>query len=203
MARVRVLTRSSRDFKDLRGWTSPCCNISEFDMPISWFMVLAVMLALLAGLWRLKSWLALRGERVVTCPDNGKHAGVKVDVRRAGAWMRMRACSRWPEKAGCGQECLRQVEKSPAECLVRTIAEKWYAGRSCATCGRPIGQIQWGPSQPALLSADKKSMEWKQVSADQLHETLEAAAPLCFACHMANTLVREHPELVTERPATH
>lgn len=32
-------------------------------MPISWFVALAVMLAVIVGLWRMKSWLALRGER--------------------------------------------------------------------------------------------------------------------------------------------
>jgi hypothetical protein len=29
---------------------------------------------------------------------------------------------------------------------------------------------------------------------------LAAALPVCFACHMANTLVREHPELAVKRP---
>jgi hypothetical protein len=32
-----------------------------------------------------------------------------------------------------------------------------------------------------------------------LPETLAAAKPICFACHMAQTLVREHPELVVDR----
>jgi hypothetical protein len=42
-------------------------------------------------------------------------------------------------------------------------------------------------------------VQWKQVPAEKLTETLETALPVCFACHMANTLVREHPELVIER----
>ena len=92
-------------------------------MPYSYLVVLAVLVALAAGIWRVKTWLALRGERVVTCPDNQKHAGVQVVVRRAGAQLCLRSCSRWPEKAGCGQECLRQIEAAPADCLVRTIAD--------------------------------------------------------------------------------
>jgi hypothetical protein len=168
-------------------------------MPYSYLVVLAVLVALAAGIWRVKTWLALRGERVVTCPDNQKHAGVQVVVRRAGAQLCLRSCSRWPEKAGCGQECLRQIEAAPADCLVRTIADRWYQGKACVSCGRPIGHVEWGPNQPALISADKKSVEWKEVPADRLFETLEASAPLCFACHMANTLVREHPELAIER----
>jgi hypothetical protein len=46
-------------------------------------------------------------------------------------------------------------------------------------------------------------MEWKQVPADTLYEVLADSLPLCFACHMANILVREHPELVVDRSASH
>jgi hypothetical protein len=42
-------------------------------------------------------------------------------------------------------------------------------------------------------------VEWKRVPADLLLETLEVTAPICFACHMANLLVREHPDLAIER----
>jgi hypothetical protein len=168
-------------------------------MLVSVFTGLGALAALFAA-WRWgRSWWNWRGERVVTCPENLRHAGVKVDALHAGSGLRLAACSRWPEKAGCGQECLREISASPADCLVRNIAARWYEGKQCASCGRPIGEIQWGPSQPALILSDKKSVEWKQVPAERLFETLEAAAPVCFACHMANTLVREHPELAIER----
>ena len=172
----------------------------SISFPLPWVFLVLAGVMVLAAAWRwVKAWWTFRGDRVVTCPDNQRHAGVKVDALRAAATLRLRACSRWPEKAGCGQECLRQIEAAPSDCLVRTIAEQWYSGKSCISCGRSIGRIQWGPSQPALISADKKSVEWKDVPADRLFETLAAAAPLCFACHMANTLVREHPELAIER----
>jgi hypothetical protein len=54
-------------------------------------------------------------------------------------------------------------------------------------------------AQPALVGADGISFEWSGITADKLHETLAAARPICFACHTANTLVRERPELVTDR----
>jgi len=167
-------------------------------MPISVFVGL-VAVVVLAVAWWGRAWWKFRGDRVVTCPENHRHAGVKVDAVHAAGKLRLRACSRWPEKAGCGQECLAEIAASPADCLVRNIAGKWYEGKTCASCGKPLGRIEWGPSQPALLSADKRSVEWKQVPADQLFETLEAAKPICFACHMASLLVREHPELAIER----
>jgi hypothetical protein len=175
-------------------------------MPVSLLATFAVVLVLLAVLRWITAWLSYRGDRVVTCPENERPAGVKLDARRAAATsfgtgprLRLQECSRWPEKAGCGQECLREIQAAPADCLVRNIIAKWYAGKSCAWCGKPIGRIDLGPSQPALLSPDKRSMEWKQVPADKLFEVLEASKPVCFACHLANSLVREHPELVSDR----
>jgi hypothetical protein len=82
------------------------------------------------------------------------------------------------------------------------LAGAWlkYRGRRVITFrGQPFGEIQWAGSQPALLGADNVSVEWRQVPAGQLHETLAAALPVCFACHMARTLVREHPDLVVDR----
>ena len=82
---------------------------------------------------------------------------------------------------------------------MRNILTKWYDGKVCAWCGQPFGEIDWASRKPALLGADGVSAEWSDVPADKLDETLAAASPVCFACHMANTLVREHPELAIDR----
>jgi hypothetical protein len=47
--------------------------------------------------------------------------------------------------------------------------------------------------------ADKSTAEWSGIPAESLPETLQTALPVCFACHMASTLVRERPDLVTDR----
>ncbi|SPE37264.1 conserved exported hypothetical protein [Candidatus Sulfopaludibacter sp. SbA6] len=180
---------------------------------------MTVQLGILAGLIVLaavvlgrlvSAWLKYRGRRVITCPENRRPAGVVVDAGHAAATalgkapeLRLSSCSRWPERAGCGQECLAQVAASPEDCLVRNILTRWYAGKVCASCGRPIGEIQWSGSDPALLQAGKISVAWSEVPADKLYEVLAASLPLCFACHMANTLVREHPELVVDRSSSH
>jgi len=169
---------------------------------------LVVMAALVLG--RLaRAWLKYRGARIVTCPESQKPAGVVVNARHAAATclaakepdLRLSSCSRWPERANCGQQCLAQIAAAPEDCRVRTILARWYAGQVCAGCGQPIGEIQWGASEPALLQTAKVSVAWSEVPADKLLGVLAASSPLCFACHMANTLVREHPELVVERSA--
>jgi len=169
---------------------------------------LALLVAL--GFGRLiRTWLKYRGNRVITCPENRRPAGVVVDAGHAAATglakapnLRLSSCSRWPERAACRQDCLSQIAAAPEDCRVRNILIRWYEGKTCASCGRPIGEIQWGSSEPALLQADKVSVAWSEVPAEKLFGVLAVSAPLCFACHMANTLVREHPGLAVDRSSS-
>jgi len=174
-----------------------------------WEMWAAAVALALAGfaIWRMGGvWLKFRGKRAITCPENYLPTGVTIDARHAAATalgghpeLRLSQCSRWPEKGDCGQDCLFQIERSPEDCLVRNILVRWYAGKNCAHCGVPIGEIHVGDRKPALLTADRCSMEWNQVPAEQLQQTLATARPLCFPCHIATTMIREHPELVINR----
>ena len=161
----------------------------------------AVVLTRLAGAWR-----KYRGQRVIACPETRQPAGVVVDARHAAATalggvaeLRLSSCSRWPERAGCGQPCLSQIAAAPEDCLVRNILAKWYEGKTCASCGRAVGEGEWLAAQPALMGADGISLDWSGIPVDKLQETLAAARPVCFACHTAGTLVRERPELVSDR----
>jgi hypothetical protein len=179
--------------------------------------VVVAIAAVLCGIaaWRLVgAWLKYRGRRVVTCPDNHNPAGVTVDSIHAMATaigaspqVRLESCSRWPEKANCGQECLSEIETSGEDCLVRNILLAWYVGKVCDSCEQPIGEISVAGAKPAVLRADGVSMEWSEIPAERLEEILLAATPICFACHTARKMVREHPALIsglsesTGRPA--
>jgi hypothetical protein len=176
-------------------------------------MVLAVVViatgvvAILLGRQTL-AWWKYRGQRVIVCPENQSAAGVVVDARHAAASslrgapeLRLASCSRWPEHANCGQECLSQIAASPENCLVRNIVSRWYEGKACVFCRRAFGAIDWTAASPALLQADRIEVEWSQVPAEKLSETLAASQPVCAACHLANKMVREHPELVVDRSA--
>jgi hypothetical protein len=177
-------------------------------MPVQAVLIVAVAVVLVAiAGWRVtRAWLKFRGRRVVACPENQKPAGVVVDAAHAALTafssspqLRLSSCSRWPERAGCGQECLAQVQASPEDCLVRNILTRWYEGKVCASCGHPIGEIDWAGAKPALLRTDGVSIEWNQLPAERLQEILATTSPVCFACHTANRLVHEHPELVLDR----
>ena len=164
----------------------------------------AAMTALFLGrvAWQ---WLVFREKRLITCPENQRPAGVQLDAWHAALTgvakpdFRLSSCTRWPDRAGCDQDCLRQIEAAPVDCEVRRILANWYRGKQCAVCGLPFGEILWEVRKPALLLADKGTVDWKQVSVDRLPEVLQQSRPVCFACHMAATLVREHPDLVIDR----
>ena len=109
-----------------------------------------------------------RGTRLVECPETKRHAAVKIDAVRAAltvfgdepSRLRLADCSRWPEKAGCGQECLGEIERDGASCLVRNIVAEWYRGKFCAFCAKQIPEVKWNEHRPALLAPDGMTVSW-------------------------------------------
>jgi hypothetical protein len=105
-----------------------------------------------------RAYFQLRGKRVVTCPETHEKVTVAVDARRAAAQtfggiphLRLKECTRWPEKQNCGQDCLRELEANPQTCLVWNIVDEWYDGKPCFYCGKPFGHINWHDHRPAVL----------------------------------------------------
>src|SRR5262245_56288294 len=101
------------------------------------FLVAALTLGLLslAMIRSIRAYVKYRGLRLITCPEIHQPAAVSVNALFAAytaatlaPLLELKQCSRWPEKRGCGQECLGQIERSPEDCLVRTIVTRWYAG---------------------------------------------------------------------------
>lgn len=135
---------------------------------------------------------------VITCPDNLEPAAVKMGLFDNG----LRACTRWPEMAGCGQECLSQIQSAPHDCLVQTIVARWYENRHCHFCHRAIEKVVWHERPPALRMPDGTTREWKDVAAEELPKVFNDAEAVCWACHVVETFRREHPEMVVERPRT-
>lgn len=158
----------------------------------------------------LRTYAEFRGERLITCPENHKPAAVRVAAGKAALeatlgneQLRLSACSRWPEKQGCGQECLSQIEDSPESCLVSTIVNNWYQGKNCAYCHKPFAEIRWHDHPPALVDKDRKTVQWNEIPLDKLQEVQSTHLPVCWNCHIAESFRREHPELVVDRPASH
>jgi hypothetical protein len=153
------------------------------------------------------AYLRYRGQGVVICPETRRPVSVRVDARRAAlaaaegaVELRLKDCSRWPERAGCGQDCVRQIELAPENCMVRAMTAKWYEGKSCVYCGRAFEPIGPTDHRPALLDLDRKTVEWGDIPPEGLYDALTTHLPVCWNCHVAETFRREHLDLVVERP---
>lgn len=152
------------------------------------------------------AYFAWRGQRIITCPETHRPAAVEVAAGKAalqtfvGApFLRLKDCSRWPEKRDCDQACLHQIEESPGECLVWNTVTRWFEGKTCVYCKRPFGPINWLEHRPALLAPDGTTVQWSDVEAQHLPDVLATHQPVCWDCHIAESLRRQHPELVTDR----
>lgn len=157
----------------------------------------------------LRTYLRSRGKRLVTCPETHCAAAVELDAKgaalkafRGGNYLCLQDCSRWPERQSCPQDCLTEVEALGRGCLVRNIVAGWYQGKVCVYCRKAVDTVEeWTGHMPALLGRDGKTVSWGNVPAEKLPEIFATHQPVCWSCHIAETFRREHPELVTDRPA--
>jgi hypothetical protein len=181
--------------------------MGSFDLAFWALVAVAAAFLIYRGVIASRTWLEFRGERLVTCPETKRTAAVSVAAGKAAKAafqhapaLQLKECSRWPERADCGQDCLSQVEADPAGCLVWNIVSDWYADKQCAFCKKPFGHINWHDHRPALLDRDRKTVQWTDVPPEKLPEIFETHLPVCWNCHIAESFRREHPELVTNRP---
>ena len=175
-----------------------------------WSLIgLGILLTIVAVEWAVAAaqyYSKFHGKRLITCPETQENEAVEVAAVSGACTamfqpngLKLRACTRWPERADCVQLCLNQIEHAPADCLITNIVSKWYAGKRCVYCRSPFEPIHWHERQPALLDAAGKTTQWSQVQAERLPQVLAASQPVCWNCHVAETFRREHEELVTER----
>ena len=89
----------------------------------SLFIVLALLLVLsfvpLLFLFT-RAYLRFRGPRLVTCPETGGFAKIRVDAAKAalssisdGVEMKVTSCDRWPATHECNQGCVDESAPAP------------------------------------------------------------------------------------------
>ena len=154
------------------------------------------------GVW---AYFGYRGKRLVTCPETHKAAAVDVAAGKAAVdaflsepTLRLKQCSRWPERQDCGQECLQQIEADPENCLVWNIVSHWYEGKKCVICHKTIGRLHHLDHAPGLLGPDHKTVEWRELRPEQLPAVFATHRPVCWDCHVTEIFRRLYPELVVD-----
>jgi hypothetical protein len=172
------------------------------------FVLAAIFAASFAILWAVEAagfYRKYRGKRLITCPETRKTEAVEIATGKGalkavlGRELRLKDCTRWPERADCGQDCLSQIEAAPHDCLVTNIIANWYQGKVCAFCGKPFTHLEWHEHRPALLDPEGNTVQWHEVPAQLLPEIMLTHKPVCWQCHVHESFRHQHPELVTDR----
>ncbi len=154
----------------------------------------------------LRSYLRYRGQRLITCPETKQPAAVHINLMKVAREavlgkpnIRLDQCSRWPERASCGQDCLSQIKADPQHCLVWNMVDEWYKGKSCAYCQKPFVEIHWHDRYPALLGPDRSVVQWNEVPPENLPQIFQNYLPVCWNCYIAEEFRRKNPERIVER----
>ena len=169
-------------------------------------LLLAAVLAVYIGI-AVRTAYRLRGKRVVVCPETKQPAGVTVDLGHAATtavWekadVRLTQCSRWPERAGCDQPCVAQIEAEPDETRAKTIATHFFDGKRCAICQRIIERPNAATLQPGFMHPDSHEVKaWDEVAPADLPNATEHHLPLCANCTLAESFRQRFPEEVIDR----
>jgi hypothetical protein len=169
-------------------------------MPFAYELLLFVLAAayLSTIAWILRTQPSRYGKQVLTCPETRNHVDVEVDTRRAMLSLlagvkdlRLQRCSRWPERADCDQGCLLQIDAAPA--VLSRVMAKWYEGKGCALCHRPVSSSDWEAGRLALLDRNNNLLELRQIRLEQLPNAFDHCRPLCWTCHQVERARRPVP----------
>ena len=171
-------------------------------------LLLALVLAIYVVMATV-AYIRMRGTRVIVCPETKEAAAVKVDGGHAAmtaVWdsedIRLRSCSRWPEREGCDQSCTGQIAVAPQETRAFEMLRHWYADKKCAICRRTIPPLHAVGPKPGMLnlaSPSHETISWEEIPAEHLPVVFATHLPVCSHCQVAEAFRREFPDLVVDR----
>jgi hypothetical protein len=155
----------------------------------------------------MRTWLRVRGARIVVCPETERPVAVRVDVGHAMATairekpdLKLTSCTRWPERQDCDQPCVQQIETAPSETDPRTIAARFFGKAHCAICARRIETPSAIAPQPGFMDpASHKAERWDEIPPQDLPSAIATRRPLCSNCTVAETFRQRFPDRVTDR----
>lgn len=170
-------------------------------------LIVLASIVIWAGWYALRAvmvWRRLRGERIVTCPETGRTAAVRIDMRRAMTTLadspsaiRLRSCSRWAERGCCDQICVTEAQRYDS--AASRIVYAWAQGKACVYCRKPVVEADSLAHHVALLGADGITHVWVDIPGNRLREDLMEARPVCWDCHVVESFRRDYAALVTDR----
>ena len=136
----------------------------------------------------------LTSQRMLTCPETGRSVRVKIDIGHrlrtllgGHERLRLRSCSRWPERSVCGQECLLQVNLDPE--ILEHILQTWYDAKTCALCSQKLREQDWRRGRFSAVDVEGRFFCGSELPLHDLPMALAHYRPVCWSCHLEQ---REH-----------
>jgi hypothetical protein len=113
--------------------------------------------------------------------------GFKASARPAGA-----------AKGGDGD--IARAANSPHDPATMERLKRFFDGRECAICRRPIPPVQRTGMKPGMLDpATHQAYSWDEVPQARVAEGLDSLLPLCASCRVAESFRSRFPDRVVDR----
>ena len=89
---------------------------------------------------------------------------------------------------------------SPHDHAATELLKRFFDGKECAICGRPIPPVHRTGLKPGLLNpATRDTYSWDEIPNETLSAALETQLPVCSACQVAESFRHRFPDLVLDR----
>jgi hypothetical protein len=169
--------------------------------PLFLLILFTMVLAAYVGI-AFAAWFKMRGTRVIVCPETQQPAAVEVDAAHAAVSailerpdLRLKSCSRWPEREQCKQTCVQQVAIAPHDTFASSLLKHFFDGKACALCHRAISPVHIGAKKPGVLNPISRDvLAWEEIRAQDLPALFETHVPICSNCQIVKTFCRKHPD---------
>jgi hypothetical protein len=80
------------------------------------------------------------------------------------------------------------------------VLKRFFDGKECAICKRPIPPVHWTGLKPGLLNpATHETQTWDEIPNVNLSTALDTHLPLCSACGIAESFRQRFPDRVVDR----
>lgn len=88
---------------------------------------------------------------------------------------------------------------SPHNRTVTDQLKRFFEGKECALCKRPIPPVHRGLKPGLWNPQTHQSHSWDEIPNENLSATLENELPVCSDCQIAESFRERYPDLVVDR----
>ncbi len=126
--------------------------------------------------------------RTLVCPETHEPVTVKVDVAHRlkstltnREELRLKSCSRWPDRKRCDEDCLLQIELHPEH--LKRILHRWYEGKTCPVCHRGLSDTDYKQGRIAAFGSNGKMLSGTELPLNELSARISDYRPVCWDCY--------------------